>query len=61
MLRNETELLLLLLEAPEGEYLIEERGELRLLLRISEGEPSDTALEPAEAWAFKLRHAASRI
>lgn len=54
MLRDEAELLLLLLDAPEGEYLLEARGELRLLLRISEGEPGDAALEPAEAWAFKL-------
>jgi hypothetical protein len=48
------ELLCLLLGEPPGEYLVEERGERRLLWRISEGEPGEDALAPSEAWAFKL-------
>jgi hypothetical protein len=39
-----------LADAPIGEYLIEQVGNQRRLWRISEGEPPDGALEPAEAW-----------
>jgi hypothetical protein len=40
----------LLVDAPLGEYLIEQVGNQRRLWRISEGEPPDGALEPADAW-----------
>jgi hypothetical protein len=40
----------LLADAPLGDYLIEYRGQLRIVWRISEGEPPDGALEPADAW-----------
>jgi hypothetical protein len=40
----------LLADAPIGEYLIEQVGDQRRLWRLSEGEPPDGALEPAEAW-----------
>jgi hypothetical protein len=42
----------LLMDAPLGNYLVEKRGSVRLLWRLSEGEPADVALEPAEAWAL---------
>jgi hypothetical protein len=34
---------------PLGAFLVEHRGTLRVLWRISEGEPHDGALEPASA------------
>jgi hypothetical protein len=40
----------LLLGEPMGEYLLELRPGWRIVWRISEGEPPDGALEPAETW-----------
>jgi hypothetical protein len=42
----------LLADAPLGDYLLEQRDHIRLLWRLTEGEPPDGALEPAEAWAL---------
>lgn len=54
MLNERTaELLSLLIDAPEGEYLAELREGVHVLWRISEGEPQDGAMDPALAWALK--------
>jgi hypothetical protein len=42
----------LLDDVPIGQYLVEHRGLWRILWRISEGEPPDGALEPADDWAL---------
>jgi hypothetical protein len=42
----------LLADAPSGDYLLEQRGCVRLLWRITEGEPPDGALEPAPCWSL---------
>jgi hypothetical protein len=46
------ELLELLEDAPLGHYLVERRGPRRILWRLTEGEPPDGALEPADDWAL---------
>jgi hypothetical protein len=42
----------LLATAPLGEYLLTRKSGQQLLWRISEGEPPDGALEPAESWTL---------
>jgi hypothetical protein len=42
----------LLVELPLGEYLLTRDSGRQLLWRISEGEPPDGALEPAESWTL---------
>jgi hypothetical protein len=44
----------ILASVPVGIYLVEQRGDARLLWRISEGEPSDEALAPAALWPMLL-------
>jgi hypothetical protein len=45
---------LLLPSDPSGDYLISEADDIRLLLRISEGEPEDGAMDPAPFWWLRL-------
>jgi hypothetical protein len=42
----------LLEDAPLGQYLAERRGIWLILWRLSEGEPPDGAIEPADDWAL---------
>ena len=37
-------------DLPCGQFLVEDQGEVRMLWRISEGEPVDSALDPARGW-----------
>jgi hypothetical protein len=46
------DLLELLEDVPLGYYLVERNGLRLVLWRLSEGEPPDGALEPAEDWAL---------
>jgi hypothetical protein len=41
---------------PLGEYLLTQEPGQQLLWRISEGEPPDGALEPAEGWTLAAGH-----
>ena len=52
-----TELMALILLAeddPTGTYLLEESDGLRILWRLSEGEPEDEALAPVALWPLLL-------
>jgi hypothetical protein len=42
----------LLVDVPLGDYLLEQADGWLILWRLSEGEPSDDALEPAADWAL---------
>ena len=42
----------LLADAPFGDYLLEQADGWLILWRLSEGEPSDGAFEPAEQWTM---------
>jgi hypothetical protein len=42
----------LLENEPMGQYLLEQTGFRRVLWQLSEGEPPDGALEPAEHWTL---------
>jgi hypothetical protein len=46
------DLLELLEDAPLGQYLLERIGLRFILWRLSDGEPPDGALEPAEDWVL---------
>ena len=37
---------------PIGEYLVQQDDTRRILWRLTDGEPPDGALEPAEDWAM---------
>jgi hypothetical protein len=38
---------------PIGEYLVQQDDTRRILWRLTDGEPPDGALEPAEDWAIR--------
>ena len=40
--------------SPQGKYLALQTEKTLLLLRISEGGPTDEALAPASEWTFRL-------
>jgi hypothetical protein len=54
------DLLALLENVPLGQYLVERRDQQLLLWRLSDGEPPDGALEPADAWRMDCAAAKAR-
>jgi hypothetical protein len=49
---SDSDVVVLLEGVPCGDYLLECRDGWRILWRLTDGEPPDGALEPAEAWAL---------